>query len=676
MSEAAGDGSAHGPAVTAQSSNLAPEDTDVGLEGPSRLPALVPSVVDELAGMGCQSDLSAGLSCECCGLEALAPGSRSSNDSSGRAEPRARCGCSPSAQIVRQERLSRTEEVSAVVLLVPTSGSVQASIIVESEPLEEDDQCLIHSPRLHNHMHRDPRHPASHGLFGRTAHGAAAGADHMDLKERQDGSLRYSTPPYSIDMEGRPTSALDADEENKNDTPWPAAAGHIAMPCIRAAAHHLDTPPTLQPTQMHARRRHAVREVRKLKLEMKRQELEHTRDESARLIIRAYRAMVRKREARIMRKREHERQAQAASKIQLRARLKRISRFVGYTGEERDGQGHGEGRMVWQNGSSYDGGWVTGEPDGEGEMIWSDGSCYYGQWTAGQRQGYGVYENKAGDVYTGEWSFDAPNGSGSLLLSNGSLKSGMWKSGKPHGHMKEVIRSADGSEWVSEFIGEFLHGERHGPGRELTEAGEYDGMWKDGLRHGVGRFESSMGWVYRGGWVEGMRHGKGTLTSPFGHRFVGTWERDKLPEGEFCGRYFGEYVGTFRALSDDEDWPFVRHGHGVWKGREGETYDGEWVDDYFHGIGKMKTQSIDYEGGFQRSKRHGKGKLFYADGSWYEGEFKDDMFDGIGELHDSNGVYEGWFRKGLRNGHGIYRSIECVTYTGNWKDGVRHGKGH
>lgn len=73
---------------------------------------------------------------------------------------------------------------------------------------------------------------------------------------------------------------------------------------------------------------------------------------------------------------------------------------------------------------------------------------------------------------------------------------------------------------------------------------------------------------------------------------MGTWERDKLPEGEFCGRYFGEYVGTFRALSDDEDWPFVRHGHGVWKGREGETYDGEWVDDYFHGIGKMKTQSI------------------------------------------------------------------------------------
>lgn len=213
-------------------------------------------------------------------------------------------------------------------------------------------------------------------------------------------------------------------------------------------------------------------------------------------------------QARLWRQQEQLRQAEAAAKIQSIYRAKRIRQFVGFRGETRNGQAHGHGRMVWPDGSCFEGEWAEGVPHGEGEVVWADGSYYQGAWADGGRHGYGLHESATGEIYVGEWSHDVPHGRGELQRTNGSIRRGMWVRGKAHGMVEEIVRSGDGSEWISEFIGRQEEDVKTGVGRELTGHGEYEGEWMHGMYDGVGRYESSTGWVYRGGWSESMRHGK------------------------------------------------------------------------------------------------------------------------------------------------------------------------
>jgi hypothetical protein len=125
---------------------------------------------------------------------------------------------------------------------------------------------------------------------------------------------------------------------------------------------------------------------------------------------------------------------------------------------------------------------------------------------------------------------------------------------------------------------------------------------------GVGRHEAPNGWVYRGSWKAGLRHGQGVLTSALGHRFIGKWLKGHLPQGQLLGRFLGDYVGRFRATDEGGDaraWPLLRHGHGRWEGCRGESYDGQWTDDYFEGYGTLRTERAVYEGQFKRSRRLG-----------------------------------------------------------------------
>lgn len=59
---------------------------------------------------------------------------------------------------------------------------------------------------------------------------------------------------------------------------------------------------------------------------------------------------------------------------------------------------------------------------------------------------------------------------------------------------------------------------------------------------------------------------------------------------------------------------------------DGTEYDGEFMNDQFHGLGKLtfRTQKKDekgvvFEGQFHDGKQDRKGKLIYPDNSFYEG---------------------------------------------------------
>ena len=61
---------------------------------------------------------------------------------------------------------------------------------------------------------------------------------------------------------------------------------------------------------------------------------------------------------------------------------------------------HGEGKMVWSNGISYDGGWKDGVFHGHGTKIHPNGGGYTGSYISGLRNGTGTY------LYGGKWGYN------------------------------------------------------------------------------------------------------------------------------------------------------------------------------------------------------------------------------------------------------------------------------
>jgi hypothetical protein len=60
-------------------------------------------------------------------------------------------------------------------------------------------------------------------------------------------------------------------------------------------------------------------------------------------------------------------------------------------GEWRDGLPYGRGRLLYRDGSLYDGYFTKGVPDGEGRFVSSQGWYYQGELQKEQAEGHGVF---------------------------------------------------------------------------------------------------------------------------------------------------------------------------------------------------------------------------------------------------------------------------------------------
>eukprot|EP00640_Fibrocapsa_japonica_P004005 CAMPEP_0113942802 /NCGR_PEP_ID=MMETSP1339-20121228/9659_1 /TAXON_ID=94617 /ORGANISM="Fibrocapsa japonica" /LENGTH=223 /DNA_ID=CAMNT_0000947427 /DNA_START=121 /DNA_END=789 /DNA_ORIENTATION=- /assembly_acc=CAM_ASM_000762 len=105
---------------------------------------------------------------------------------------------------------------------------------------------------------------------------------------------------------------------------------------------------------------------------------------------------------------------------------------------------------------------------------------------------------------------------------------------------------------------------------EVTERARYEGNYRDGKKHGVGKMTFPNGDIYHGEWNENKMHGEGTFTyKATGDIFSGTWvdgkkqgngnyffNKDKsqfrgkwqagnITEGTWALKEYGEYVGKF-----------------------------------------------------------------------------------------------------------------------------------
>lgn len=259
----------------------------------------------------------------------------------------------------------------------------------------------------------------------------------------------------------------------------------------------------------------------------------------------------------------------------------------------------------------------------------------------------------------------------------------------------------------------------------------YDGDLVKGCPHGFGRFTfGHVGLVYEGEWQHGLEHGMGELRLLNGHNSMqeGRFSRNfQCAAGEVQFRkddtrlvYRGEFkYGKFNGFGlylfrngdyYEGNWVNgIREGRGVYfetlERKIGSTssfscckYDGEWENDERHGYGEqifsyshsqqcLKAQRMKhghirgygYFGQWDHNKRQGWGMLILPPISSilpiiYEGHFENNDVHGRGTCGYSDGSkYEGVWKHGVRDGRGLYTLSDGSVYEGRFRNDKMEG---
>ncbi|CAG9331540.1 unnamed protein product [Blepharisma stoltei] len=165
------------------------------------------------------------------------------------------------------------------------------------------------------------------------------------------------------------------------------------------------------------------------------------------------------------------------------------------------------GKMYFNNGEIYEGGWVNDKMEGKG-TYWKGGIIFKGQFIKGLPADVGSLEFADGRKYDGNIDNWLPNGNGAMRWPNGDLYEGSFKDGNPDGNGKMVFSNGD------LYVGEWDRGQRTGNGiMNYSTTGEiYDGEWVCNYRVGLGILKSLKGdIIFWGKWKQDQPGNKGKM---------------------------------------------------------------------------------------------------------------------------------------------------------------------
>ena len=95
----------------------------------------------------------------------------------------------------------------------------------------------------------------------------------------------------------------------------------------------------------------------------------------------------------------------------------------------------GNGKMTWEDGRSYEGGWLNGKPTGNGKFSWKNGANYIGDYNEeGKKHGDGTLSIPGcGIEYCGEFRQGKMHGRAKVSYSDGRVTHGNWRDGQMFG---------------------------------------------------------------------------------------------------------------------------------------------------------------------------------------------------------------------------------------------------
>ena len=114
----------------------------------------------------------------------------------------------------------------------------------------------------------------------------------------------------------------------------------------------------------------------------------------------------------------------------------------------------------------------------------------------------------------------------------------------------------------------------------------------------------------------------------------GLWEGNAWSGGS-ARIVYGNGSGVYEGSVVAETWQ--RQGRGVWRGSNGEVYEGDWVCDQRCGHGQWTQHPRAYTGEFSDNLPSGDGALTYGSGLRYVGRFSQGLRHGRGVLEFPNG---------------------------------------
>ena len=175
-----------------------------------------------------------------------------------------------------------------------------------------------------------------------------------------------------------------------------------------------------------------------------------------------------------------------------------------------------EGKIIWEDETSYIGSIENGKMEGEGKITFKDGATYEGGWKSGQKEGFGAFVFPCGFEYLGNFKNDKMHGEGVLRMSDTESLSAIWEDGKVQGHGTHFRE--DGSQ----FTGEFKNGKPDGQGMVVWESKDtMRGVWKNGLLDEKSHFKFENGSSIVQFWEKGKIQNKAVYIQANGFNVSG-----------------------------------------------------------------------------------------------------------------------------------------------------------
>lgn len=183
-----------------------------------------------------------------------------------------------------------------------------------------------------------------------------------------------------------------------------------------------------------------------------------------------------------------------------------------YEGDLNENGPHGHGKMVFKNRVDT-GEYRDGNRYGQGRMEWDDGDWFQGEWNDNGFHGFGTYysaKNKRTD--RGTYSDGVRVGEGRMDWESGSWYQGGWNEEGTNGFGTYYNASHKRKD-----TGNFKNGRRTGTGRMEWDSGDvYEGGWEDNADFqpsGKGVYRYASGKTERGRYENGNWIPEGTLTT-------------------------------------------------------------------------------------------------------------------------------------------------------------------